>query len=282
MKLLRYGQPGYEKPAVIDGEGVIRSLSTVIPDLAGNLLLPESIARIRELDFSNLSAVDPDARTAPCVAEVGKIFCVGLNYTDHAKESQMPVPDEPVLFGKATSAITGPNDSVIIPRNSEKTDWEVELGIVIGKPAKYVSVEQALEHVAGYCIINDLSERKFQLEGSGQWIKGKSCDTFAPIGPWLVTTDEITDPQSLELWLEVDGHRYQHGNTANMVFGVAELVSYISQFCTLHPGDLISSGTPSGVGLGQKPEPVYLRPGQTMRLGIDGLGIQTQVTEAEP
>lgn len=281
MKLLRYGQPGYEKPAVIDSNGVIRSLSTVIPDLGGNLLLPESLTRIHELDFSSLSAVDPDARIAPCVAGVGKIFCVGLNYTDHAKESQMPVPDEPVLFGKATSAISGPDDPVIIPRHSEKTDWEVELGIVIGKPAKYVSVEKALEHVAGYCVINDLSERKFQLEGTGQWIKGKSCDTFAPIGPWLVTADEITNPQNLNLWLEVDGHKYQQGNTANMVFSVAELVSYISQFCTLHPGDLISSGTPAGVGLGQKPEPVYLRPGQTMRLGIDGLGIQTQVTEAE-
>ena len=281
MKLLRYGQPGYEKPAVMDSEGVIRSLCTVIPDLCGNLLLSDSLSCIRALDFSALSAVNPDARIAPCVAGVGKIFCVGLNYTDHAEESRMDVPDEPILFGKATSAITGPDDPVIIPRNSEKTDWEVELGIVIGKPAKYVSVDKALEHVAGYCIINDVSERKFQLEGSGQWIKGKSCDTFAPIGPWLVTPDEIPDPQNLELWLEVDGHRYQHGNTANMVFGVAELVSYISRFCTLHPGDLISSGTPSGVGLGQKPEPVYLRPGQIMRLGIAGLGVQTQVTVAE-
>ena len=281
MKLLRYGQPGYEKPAVIDNEGVVRSLSPVIPDLTGNRLLPESIEQIRALDFNSLSTVNPDVRIAPCVAGVGKIMCVGLNYTDHAKESRMPVPDEPVLFGKATSAISGPNDPVIIPRHGEKTDWEVELGIVIGKPAKYVSVETALDHVVGYCIINDLSERKFQLEGSGQWIKGKSCDTFAPLGPWLVTTDEIPDPQNLELWLEVDGHRYQQGNTANMIFGVAGLVSYISQFCTLCPGDIISSGTPSGVGLGQKPEPVYLRPGQTMRLGITGLGVQTQVTVAE-
>ena len=281
MKLLRYGQPGYEKPAVMDEQGVIRSLSTVIPDLAGEFLSPESFARIRELDFRALSAVNPDTRIAPCVTGVGKIMCVGLNYTDHAEESQMPVPEEPVLFGKATSAITGPNDSVIIPRYSEKTDWEVELGIVIGKPAKYVSVEKAVEHIAGYCIINDLSERTFQLEGTGQWIKGKSCDTFAPIGPWLVTTDEIPDPQSLSLWLDVDGHRYQQGSTANMVFGVAELVSYISRFCTLHSGDIISSGTPPGVGLGQKPEPVYLKPGQTMQLGITGLGVQTQVAVAE-
>ena len=208
-------------------------------------------------------------------------MCVGLNYSDHARESQLPVPDEPVLFGKATSAISGPFDPVIIPRYSTKTDWEVELGIVIGQPAKYVSAESALDYIAGYCIVNDLSERAFQLEGSGQWIKGKCCDTFAPIGPWLVTTDEVSDPQSLELWLEVDGQRYQHGNTANMVFGVAELVSYISRFCTLYPGDIISSGTPAGVGLGQKPEPVYLRPGQEMRLGITGLGEQKQVTVAE-
>ena len=281
MKLLRYGPPGLEKPAVIDEQGVIRSLSTIITDLSGENLQPEMLNQIRETDMSKLRAVGPDIRLGPCITGVGKIFCIGLNYSDHAEESGMDVPAEPVLFGKATSAISGPNDPVIIPRGSEKTDWEVELGVVIGKPAKYVGVDEALNHVAGYCVVNDLSERAFQLEGTGQWIKGKSCDTFAPIGPWLVTSDEVPDPQSLELWLDVDGHRYQQGNTAKMVFGVAELVSYISQFCTLHPGDILSTGTPPGVGMGQKPEPVYLRAGQTMRLGITGLGVQQQELVAD-
>lgn len=281
MKLLRYGQLGNEKPAVIDERGIIRSLCTVVPDIGGDILLPESLEKIRQLDFSKLSAVSSDNRIAPCLNDVGKILCIGLNYSDHAKESGLPVPEDPVVFDKPTSAISGPNDPVLMPKGSKKTDWEVELGIVIGKPAKYVSVEQALDYVAGYCIVNDVSERTFQLEGTGQWIKGKMCDTFAPIGPWLVTTDEITDPQNLELWLEVDGNRYQQGSTANMVFTVAELVSYLSQFCTLFPGDIISSGTPAGVGHGQKPEPVYLQEGQTMTLGITGLGKQQQRLVAE-
>ena len=278
MKLLRYGPPGFEKPGILDNEHIIRDLSDIIPDIDGVTLLPETLERLRKLNLSSLPTVTDEPRIGPCIHQVGKLLCIGLNYADHAAESQMSVPDEPILFGKATSAISGPFDPVMIPRNSEKTDWEVELGVVIGKPAKYVTEANALEHVAGYCIINDLSERHWQLEGTGQWIKGKSCDTFAPIGPWLVTSDEIPDPQALDIWLEVDGHRYQHGNTRTMVFGVAALVSYLSQFFTLHPGDIISSGTPPGVGLGQKPSPVYLKPGQIMRLGITGLGIQEQQT----
>jgi 2-keto-4-pentenoate hydratase/2-oxohepta-3-ene-1,7-dioic acid hydratase in catechol pathway len=279
MKLLRYGDPGRERPGLLDDGGRIRDLSSVIPDIAGTTLLPENLAKLRGTDPSGLPGVPGNSRIGPCVGSVGKIVCVGLNYSDHAAESGLPVPDEPVLFMKATSAICGPYDDVEIPRGSEKTDWEVELGIVIGRPAKYVSQDQALSHVAGYCVVNDVSERTFQIERGGQWDKGKGHDTFGPLGPWLVTTDEVPDPQDLHMWLEVDGKRYQDGSTRTMIFGVAHLVSYISQFMSLQSGDVISTGTPPGVGLGQKP-PLYLKPGQTMRLGIAGLGEQRQTTVA--
>lgn len=277
MKLLRYGEPGHERPAMLDVDGSLRDLSAHIPDVSGAALERGSLESLRAIDPKTLPAVDGNVRIGPCVGSVGKIVGVGLNYSDHAAESNMPVPSEPPLFLKATSAIVGPNDDVEIPPGSEKTDWEVELGVVIGKPAKYVTIERAIEHIAGYCIVNDISERAYQLERGGQWDKGKGCDTFAPIGPWLVTADEIPDPQSLDMWLEVDGHRFQNGNTRRMVFGVVHLVSYISQFMHLRSGDIISTGTPPGVGLGQKP-PKYLKPGQTMRLGIAGLGIQQQRT----
>jgi 2,4-diketo-3-deoxy-L-fuconate hydrolase len=246
-----------------------------VPDIGGSVLNRDSIEHLRGLDLSSLPLVDSAVRFGPCVASVGKFICIGLNYSDHAAESGMTVPKEPVVFMKATSCICGPNDDVEIPKGSEKTDWEVELGVIIGTKAKYVSIQDALTHVAGYCVVNDLSERAFQLEGTGQWVKGKSADTFGPIGPWLVTIDEIPDPKNLRLWLEVDGHRYQDGTTSTMVFGVAYLVSYLSRFMTLLPGDIISTGTPPGVGLGQKP-PVYLRAGNVIRLGIDGLGEQQQ------
>lgn len=262
---------------MLDVDGSLRDLSAHIPDVSGAALERGSLESLRAIDPKTLPAVDGNVRIGPCVGSVGKIVGVGLNYSDHAAESNMPVPSEPPLFLKATSAIVGPNDDVEIPPGSEKTDWEVELGVVIGKPAKYVTIERAIEHVAGYCIVNDVSERAYQLERGGQWDKGKGCDTFAPIGPWLVTADEIPDPQSLDMWLEVDGHRFQNGNTRRMVFGVVHLVSYISQFMHLQSGDIISTGTPPGVGLGQKP-PKYLKPGQTMRLGIAGLGIQQQLT----
>lgn len=277
MKLLRYGPPGHEKPAMLDGTGRLRDLSTLVPDIAKTILLPDFLKYIGFPDPESLPLVEGDPRIGPCVGSVGKIIGVGLNYADHAAESNMPVPSEPPLFLKASSAIIGPNDDVEIPMGSEKTDWEVELGVVIGAPAKYVTRERAMHHVAGYCIVNDVSERAYQLERGGQWDKGKCCDTFAPLGPWLVTPNEIPDPQNLELWLEVDGHRLQNGNTRTMIFGVAHLVSYISRFMTLHSGDVISTGTPPGVGLGQKP-PRYLRAGQTMRLGITGLGVQQQRT----
>ena len=276
MKLLRYGNPGAEKPGALDSEGNIRDLSGVVADIAGATLLPESIEKLRQIDLHTLPLVEGSPRLGPCVGAVGKFLCIGLNYADHAAESGAAVPAEPVLFMKATSAICGPNDNVRIPRDSQKTDWEVELGFVIGKEARYVKAEDALSHVAGYCVINDLSERAFQLEGTGQWVKGKSADTFGPIGPWLVTADEVPDPQNLHLWLEVDGHRYQNGSTATMVFSVAHLVSYLSRFMSLQPGDIVSTGTPPGVGLGQKP-PVYLRAGNVIELGIDGLGQQRQV-----
>lgn len=275
MKLLRFGEPGRERPGVLDETGGIRDLSQYVADIAGTALLPESIQKLREIDLSALPKVSGGVRLGPCVGTVGKFLCIGLNYADHAAESGVSVPVEPVLFMKAVSSITGPNDNVVIPRGSQKTDWEVELGVVIGKPAKYVDTNRALEHVAGYCVINDLSERSFQLEGTGQWVKGKSADSFGPIGPWLVTADEVPNPQALRLWLEVDGHRYQNGSTSTMVFGVAHLISYVSQFMSLHPGDIISTGTPPGVGLGQKP-PVYLRAGNQIRLGVEGLGEQRQ------
>jgi 2-keto-4-pentenoate hydratase/2-oxohepta-3-ene-1,7-dioic acid hydratase in catechol pathway len=275
MKLLRFGEAGAERPGALDPNGIIRDLSSVVPDIAGATLLPASLDRLRQLDLTKLPEVPGTPRIGPCVGSVGKFLCIGLNYSDHAAESGMSVPTEPILFMKATSAICGPNDNVILPRGSQKSDWEVELGVVIGKPGSYIPIEEAFDHVAGYCVINDLSERAFQLEGTGQWVKGKSADTFGPTGPWLVTADEIADPQKLHLWLEVDGHRYQDGNTATMVFGVAHLVSYLSNFMSLQAGDIISTGTPPGVGLGQKP-PVYLRPGNVMELGIDGLGRQRQ------
>jgi len=281
MKLLRYGIPGKEKPGLLDETGVIRDLSELVGDIAYETLLPENIERLRNYDPLSLQKVEGTPRLGPCVGKVGKFICIGLNYSDHAGEAGMTVPPEPIIFSKATSAICGPNDDVIIPRNSVKTDWEVELGLVIGKPAKYVDESSALDHVAGYCVINDISEREFQLERSGQWVKGKSCDTFGPIGPWLVTPDEVGDPQNLDLWLEVDGNRYQNGNTRTMIFGVAHLIHYLSQFFTLHSGDIISSGTPPGVGMGQKPEPIYLRAGQKMQIGIKKLGVQTQNLVAE-
>lgn len=280
MKLLRYGPPGEEKPGMLDGEGRIRDLSAVVADIAGEALLPESLQGLRALDAQALPLVEGEPRLGPCVGRVGKFICIGLNYADHAAESGLPVPSEPIIFMKATSAICGPNDAIRIPRGSTKTDWEAELGVVIGRPAKYVSQDRAFDHVAGYCVINDVSEREFQIERGGQWTKGKSCDTFGPIGPWLVTPDEIADPQRLAMWLEVDGTRRQDGSTETMVFGVAHLVSYLSQFMSLQPGDVISTGTPPGVGMGQKP-PVYLEPGQTVRLGIEGLGEQMQRVEAD-
>ncbi len=281
MKLVRYGNPGKERPAMLDAAGGLRDLSAVIADIDPTTLVPDALAALHELDPLSLPLVPGSPRIGPCVGKVGKFLCIGLNYSDHAAETGAAVPAEPVLFMKATSAIMGPDDNILIPRGSEKTDWEVELGVVIGRAAKYVNQADALSYVAGYCVINDLSERAFQLEGTGQWVKGKSADTFGPIGPWLVTADEVPDPQSLHLWLEVDGHRYQDGSTATMVFGVAHLVSYVSRYMSLQPGDIISTGTPPGVGLGQKP-PVYLRPGNVVTLGIDGLGQQRQRTVASP
>ena len=275
MKLLRYGPVGQERPGLLDKQGRIRDLGEVIDDLAGESLTTAGLDKLRALDVESLPLVAEGVRVGAAVGRIGKFICVGLNYADHAAESGMAVPDQPVLFMKATSAVIGPDDAVRIPRDSQKTDWEVELGVVIGDRAHDVPVETALEHVAGYSVINDLSEREFQLEHGGQWVKGKSCDTFGPIGPWLVTRDEIADPQDLALWLEVNGHRYQNGNTRTMVFTVAKLVSYISRYMTLMPGDVISTGTPPGVGLGQKP-PVYLKPGDVMQLGIQGLGQQRQ------
>jgi 2-keto-4-pentenoate hydratase/2-oxohepta-3-ene-1,7-dioic acid hydratase in catechol pathway len=280
MKLLRYGPAGSEKPGVLDSHGDIRDLSRVIPALARDSLLPETLNRLGEINPSTLPRVEGGVRLGPCVGSVGKFICIGLNYSDHAAESGMTVPAEPILFMKATSAICGPNDDVVIPRGSQKTDWEVELGVVIGKPAKYVSEQDGLSHVAGYCVVNDLSERAFQLEGTGQWVKGKSADTFGPIGPWLVTTDEVPDPQNLDLWLEVDGRTYQKSTTRHMIFSVGRLVSYISRFMSLQPGDIISTGTPPGIGMGQNP-PVFLRPGNRVRLGISGLGEQEQRVVAE-
>ena len=275
MKLLRYGPAGAEKPAMLDGEGVVRDLSGVVADIDGRVLSDEALARLRALDPKSLPAVGKPGRIGACVGGVGKLIAIGLNYSDHAAETGAEPPKEPIVFFKATSCICGPDDDVEIPRGSQKLDWEVELGFVIGRRAKYVSEAEALDHVAGYCVVNDVSERDFQIHRGGQWVKGKSHDTFGPIGPWLVTRDEVPDPQALRLWLEVDGERRQDGSTATMIFGVAHLVSYLSRFMTLHPGDVVTTGTPPGVGLGMKPE-VYLKAGQTMRLGVEGLGEQRQ------
>ncbi|WP_308922607.1 fumarylacetoacetate hydrolase family protein [Janthinobacterium sp. J1-1] len=280
MKLMRYGAKGAEKPALIDANGAVRDLSGVLPDITGATLSKDNLATLAAVDIASLPVVENPGRIAPPWQGVGKFLCVGLNYADHAAESGMAVPAEPVLFMKATSAVIGANDAVVMPQDSKKSDWEVELGVVIGTTARYVSEADALSHVAGYCVVNDLSEREYQLERGGQWDKGKGCDTFGPIGPWLVTADEVADPQNLGLWLEVNGKRVQDGNTRTMVFGVANLVSYISRFMTLYPGDIISTGTPPGVGMGQKPSAVYLKPGDTMRLGITGLGEQQQTVHA--
>ena len=275
MKLLRYGTQGIEKPGMMAADGTIRDLSGHIEDLTGAELSDPGLARLRDIDVNSLPVVEGSARLGPCVGNVGKFVCIGLNYADHAAESGMALPEEPVIFFKATSAIMGPNDDVEIPRHSVKTDWEVELGVVIGKAAKYIPESEALDHVAGYCVINDLSERDFQLHRSGQWVKGKSADTFGPIGPWMVTRDEVPDPQNLAMYLEVNGHRYQDGSTKTMHFDVATIVSHLSQFMSLQPGDVISTGTPPGVGMGQKPE-TYLKPGDVIELEIEGLGKQRQ------
>ena len=280
MKLLRYGPPGQEKPGLLDADGRIRDLSAHVDDIAGAVLLPDGLDRLRAIDPATLPLVEGDPRLGPCVGRVGKMVCIGLNFSDHAAETGMAVPPEPIIFLKATSAIVGPNDPIELPRGSEKTDWEVELAFVIGKTAKYVSEDEAMDHVAGYCIVNDVSERAFQIERQGQWTKGKSCDSFGPTGPWLVTRDEIEDPQKLKMWLEVNGHRYQDGSSATMVYGVRYLVSYLSRFMSLQPGDIISTGTPPGVGMGIKPEPVWLKPGNVMHLGIEGLGEQRQNVKA--
>lgn len=277
MKLLRYGPVGAEKPAIVAQDGTVRDLSGVIADFNGEVLSDAGLARLAAIELATLPQVSVD-RIGACVPRPGKFICVGLNYADHAKETGKAPPEEPILFMKATSAVVGPNDDVEIPRGSTKADWEVELGVVIGTRAKYVSEADALNHVAGYCVVNDVSERAFQSERGGQWTKGKSHDTFGPTGPWLVTRDEVSDPQNLALWLDVDGVRRQTGNTNTMIFGVAHLVSYISQFMTLEPGDVIATGTPPGVGMGIKPEPVFLKPGQVMTLGIEGLGEQRQQT----
>ena len=278
MKLLRYGEKGSEKPGLLDADNQIRDLSAHVPDIAGLALSPESLATLAAIDPSSLPIVAGKPRIGACVGQVGKFVCIGLNYADHAAESNMEVPKEPIIFNKWTSAICGPNDNIEIPRGSKKTDWEVELGVVIGKGGRNIDEANAMEHVAGYCVINDVSEREWQLERGGTWDKGKGFDTFGPLGPWLVTRDEITDPHALDLWLDVDGHRYQQGNTRTLIFNVPQLSAYLSRCMSLQPGDVISTGTPPGVGLGIKPQPVFLRPGQTIRLGIAGLGEQQQVT----
>lgn len=281
MKLLRFGTNGQEKPGILDADGNIRDISSVVSDINGDVLQPEQLAKLQALDLSSLPVVNSDVRIAPCVGDVGKFICIGLNYADHAAESNMPIPSEPEVFSKFTSSISGPNDDIIKPKNSTKLDWEVELAIVIGKEASYVSEQDAEQHIAGYCVCNDVSERNFQLERGCQWDKGKGCDTFGPIGPYLVTRDEIPDVHNLGMWLEVNGHRYQNGNTNTMIFKPAYIVSYLSQFTTLKPGDVISTGTPPGVGLGQTP-PVYLNVGDKISLGIEGLGSQQQIVAELP
>ncbi|NYJ12167.1 2-keto-4-pentenoate hydratase/2-oxohepta-3-ene-1,7-dioic acid hydratase in catechol pathway [Rhizobium leguminosarum] len=280
MKLMRVGQAGNEKPALLDADGKIRDLSGHVADIGGEVITPAGLAKIAAIDPKSLPELEPGRRIGACVAGTGKFICIGLNYSDHAAETGATVPPEPIIFMKATSAIVGPNDDVIIPRGSEKTDWEVELGVVIGKTAKYVTEAEALDYVAGYCVSNDVSERAFQTERSGQWTKGKSCDTFGPIGPWLVTKDEIPEPQNLGMWLTVNGQKMQNGSSKTMVYGVAFLVSYLSQFMSLHPGDVISTGTPPGVGMGLKP-PRYLKAGDVVELGIEGLGTQKQTFVAD-
>ena len=276
MKLLRVGPAGQEKPAVLDADGVLRDLSGEVHDIDGAAVSPACLKRLAAIDSASLPRIDGSPRIGPCIARPINFVCIGLNYSDHAAEAGVPLPSEPVVFLKSTGAIVGPNDDVKIPRGSEKTDWEVELGVVIGSAASYVSEAGAMDHVAGYCVINDVSERAFQVERGGTWDKGKGCDTFGPTGPWFVTADEVPDPQQLSMWCDIDGKRMQDGSTANMVFGVRTLVSYVSQFMTLHPGDIIATGTPAGVALGIKPTPPYLRAGQTMSAGIAGLGVQRQ------
>ena len=275
MKLLRHGPKGQEKPGIVDANGTVRDLSGKIDDIAGDVLSDAGLAQLAQLDLASLPEVAAGTRLGPCVGRVGKFICIGLNYSDHAAETGAEVPAEPVIFNKWTSAICGPNDDVEIPRGSEKSDWEVELGVIIGKGGRYIDEADAMNHVAGFCVVNDVSEREYQLERCGTWDKGKGCDTFGPLGPWLVTRDEIADPQNLSMWLEVDGKRYQDGSTQTMVFQVPHLVAYLSRFMSLQPGDVISTGTPPGVGMGQNPK-VFLKPGQTMRLGIEGLGEQQQ------
>ena len=281
MKLVRYGADGQEKPGMIDADGTLRDLSAHVADISGATLGDDNIAKLRALDPATLPAVDGNPRMGACVGDIGKFMCIGLNYADHAAETGADIPEHPILFMKANSAITGPNDDVVMPRGSTKTDWEVELGVVIGKAAKYVSEEEALDYVAGYCLCNDVSERHFQTSLTGQWTKGKSCDTFGPTGPWLVTRDEVEDPQKLDMWLDVNGKRMQTGNTKTMIFTVAQVISHLSQLFTLHPGDVISTGTPPGVGMGIKPEPVYLKDGDVMELSIQGLGVQRQNVRAD-
>ena len=275
MKLLRYGPADEEKPGLLDQEGNIRDLSSVIDDIDGETLSPEALERLSKIKPESLPGVTGEPRLGPCVGKIGKLVCIGLNYSDHAKESGMPIPTEPIVFMKATSAISGPYDNIELIRGSQKTDWEAELGIVIGSHTKYVSEADALDHVAGYCVVNDVSERQWQLERQGQWIKGKSGDTYGPIGPWMVTRDEVPDPQALDIWLEVNGHRYQHGSTATMIFSARTIVSYLSQCMSLQPGDVIATGTPPGVGQGQDPQ-VFLKAGDVVTLGLEGLGSQQQ------
>jgi 2-keto-4-pentenoate hydratase/2-oxohepta-3-ene-1,7-dioic acid hydratase in catechol pathway len=280
MKLMRYGAKGAEEPGLVDAQGRVRALSGVVPDIGADTLSPAGLAKLRAIDPGSLPLVEKPGRIAPPWSWCGKFLCIGLNYADHAAEAGMALPKEPILFMKPISARVGPDDAVVLPQGSVKGDWEVELGVVIGTRARYVSEADALKHVAGYCVVNDVSEREFQLERGGQWDKGKGCDTFGPVGPWLVTTDEIPDPQALPMWCEVNGKRMQNGNTRTMIFGVKQLVSYLSRFMTLEPGDLIATGTPPGVGMGVKPHPQFLKPGDTMRVGIEGLGVQKQAVHA--
>ena len=282
MKLVRYGAIGAEKPGLIDQNGDLRDLSSHVADIAGAALQDAELEKLRALDPNNLPLVDGSPRLGACVGSIGKFLCIGLNYSDHAAETGAAIPEHPILFAKATSAVVGPNDDVSMPGGSTHTDWEVELGVVIGTAAKYVSEEDALNHVAGYCIVNDVSERHFQTQLTGQWTNGKSCDTFGPTGPYLVTRDEITDPQALDMSLDVNGKRMQTGNTATMIFTVAQIISHLSQLMTLHPGDVITTGTPPGVGMGMKPDPVFLKPGDVMELEISGLGKQRQTVRQDP